>query len=283
MSLSRTNFEYIRSLLLRESAIVLDANKGYLVQARLMPIAQRRGLESIDQLIGQLQKQTNGRLVEEVVDAMTTNETSFFRDMTPFDELRQVVLPELFRRRASTRRLSIWCAACSTGQEPYSITMLLREYFSAYLDWDIYILGTDISSTALEQAKKGRYGELEMDRGLSRTHRGKYFRKEGSQWRISDECRSMVDFRSLNLVGNWPAFPQMDVILLRNVMVYFEQNTKKTVLHRMRKQMRPDGYMFLGGAETTMNIDDAFARVQCGGFSYYRVRQDRQDTSESIV
>lgn len=283
MSLSRTNFEYIRGLLLRQTAIVLDANKGYLVQARLLPIAKRRGLDTIDQLVAQLQQQQNGRLVEEVVDAMTTNETSFFRDVTPFDELREVVLPELFRRRSTNRRLAIWCAACSTGQEPYSITMLLREHFSSYLDWDIDILGSDISGNALAQARQGCYSDLEVERGLPRNYRDKYFRREGSQWAIAEKCRSMVDFRNINLVGNWPSLPKLDVVLLRNVMVYFEQTTKKQVLSRVRRQMNSDGYLFLGGAETTMNLDDGFARVQCGGFSYYRLRQTRPGTNGSTT
>jgi chemotaxis protein methyltransferase CheR len=250
---------------------MLDAGKGYLVQARLLPLAKSLGMSSIDELVVELQKHPDGRLADEIVDAMTTNETSFFRDTVPFDALRADIIPQLLQARASSRRLSIWCAACATGQEPYSIAMLLREHFRSLRDWDIRILASDISHSALAQATDGRYGEVEIRRGLPPALRDKYFRRTGTTWWIADEIRSMVSFRLVNLIGDWPPLPRMDIVLLRNVMVYFETETKRQVLARVRGQLCTDGYLFLGGAETTLLLDDAFTRIQNGRYSYYRL------------
>jgi chemotaxis protein methyltransferase CheR len=250
---------------------MLDAGKGYLVQARLLPLAKSLGMSSIDELVVELQKHPDGRLADQVVDAMTTNETSFFRDTVPFDALRDDIIPQLLQARASSRRLSIWCAACATGQEPYSIAMLLREHFRSLRDWDIRILASDISHSALAQATDGRYGEVEIRRGLPPALRDKYFRRAGATWWIADEIRSMVSFRLVNLIGDWPPLPRMDIVLLRNVMVYFETETKRQVLARVRGQLCTDGYLFLGGAETTLLLDDAFTRIQNGRYSYYRL------------
>lgn len=273
MSMNASNFEFIRQLIMRRSAIVLDESKGYLVQARLLPLVRTLGLPSIDQLVLELRKHPDGHLADQVVDAMTTNETFFFRDAVPFDALRDDIIPRLLACRASSRRLSIWCAACSTGQEPYSVAMLVREHFRAYRDWDVHILASDISYNALAQAAEGRYGEVEIQRGLPSALRDKYFLRRGGYWWIADEIRSMVSFRLLNLIGDWPALPPMDIVLLRNVMVYFETDMKHRVLSRVRGQLRNDGYLFLGGVETTLLLDDAFVRIQHGRVSYYQLRQ----------
>jgi chemotaxis protein methyltransferase CheR len=272
MAMNATSLEYIRKLVAQRSAIVLDASKGYLVHARLLPLARSLGLSNIDDLVRELRQHPDGPLVDRVVDAMTTRETSFFRDTTPFDALRDEILPQLIARRASSRRLSIWSAACSTGQEPYSLAMLIREHFRAQRDWDVRILASDISSIALAQAAEGRYGEVEMQRGLPAALRDKYFRSRGGYYWIADDIRAMVAFRLLNLVGDWPPMPQMDIILLRNVMVYFEVEMKRCLLGRVRELLAPDGALFLGGAESTLMLDDTFVRVQSGRFSYYQLR-----------
>ncbi len=277
MTLNRDSFEYIQRLLRRRAAIVIEPNKSYLVQARLQPVARRHGLTTIDQLVTELRGSHVDALIDDVVDAMTTNETFFFRDAAPFAALRREVFPQLFLRRAQQRRVRIWSAACSTGQEPFSIAMLLCEHFPQYRDWDIRMLATDLSHTVLQQAKTGSYNEMEMSRGLSPALRDKYFHRHGSNWTICDEIRSMVEFRPLNLAVQWPDLPKMDIILLRNVMVYFEAATKKTILRRIRKLLWQDGYLFLGGAETTLNLDDAFTRIVIDDFSFFQLHDDGVD------
>lgn len=284
MSLSGASFEYIQRLVRRRAGIVLESNKAYLVQARLLPVAKSHSLATVNQLVSELQRPQNGSLVDDVVDAMTTKETFFFRDASPFNALRQEVFPQLFQRRAVQKRVTIWSAACSTGQEPYSIAMMLREHFAEYLHWDIRLLGTDLSRTALQQAMQGCYNELEVSRGLSPQLRAKYFRRCDAQWLIRDEIRSMVEFRPMNLAVQWPPLPRVDVVLLRNVMVYFDAATKRLILRRVRDLIRPDGYLFLGGAETTLHLDDAFVRVTKGDYSFFQlVDRDADHNTRSLV
>ena len=279
MSFSSASFEYIQRLVRRRAAIVLDSNKAYLVQARLLPIVRHHNLGTIDQLVRELQQPHGGPLIDDVIDAMTTKETFFFRDAAPFAALRQEVFPRLFQRRAEQKRLTIWSAACSTGQEPYSVAMLLREHFPQYLDWGIRLLASDLSRSALRQAEQGRYSEVEMSRGLPPELRAKYFHQRGSDSVICQEVRSMVEFRPLNLAVQWPALPRADVVLLRNVMVYFDTATKKLILRRVRDLMLPDSYLFLGGAETTLHLEDAFARVVKEDFSFFQLRSGDADRS----
>lgn len=271
MSVSAASFEYIQQLVRRRAAVVLEANKTYLVRARLMPIVIRHGLGSIDELVAALHHPRHSDIIEEVVDAMTTKETSFFRDTTPFTALRREIFPRLFQRRAGQRRVTVWSAACATGQEPYSIAMLLRDHFPRQLS-NVRLLATDLSRTALRQAEAGTYNDLEMSRGLTPELQERHFRRNGRDWVIGDEVRTMVEFRHLNLAVQWPELPRMDVILLRNVMVYFETATKKLVLRRARDHMWPDGYLILGGAETTLHLDDSFVRVAKEDFSFFQLR-----------
>ncbi len=284
MSLSGASFEYVQRLLHRRAAIELESNKAYLVQSRLLPVVKRYGLETVDQLVAELQRFQTGAMIDDVIDAMTTNETFFFRDTSPFTALREEVLPQLFRRRELQRRLTIWSAACSTGQEPYSVAMLLSEHFSEYLDWDIRLLGTDLSRSSLRQAGAGCYNELEMSRGLTPHLRQKKKKKcaygaESASW-----IRSMVRPPPLKPAVQWPDLPRIDVVLLRNVMVYLDTATKKLILRRMRKQIWRDGYLFLGGAETTLHLDDAFRRVVMEDFSFFQLREHGRDLdSQSFV
>ncbi len=270
MSLSEAEFSYVRDLVYRQAAIVLEKEKNYLVEARLSPLARRHGFNTLTELVAQMRSQPSNGLSWHVVEAMTTNETSFFRDMHPFELLKKNVLPELIQRRAALRQINFWCAAASSGQEVYTILMLLRENFPQLQTWKISFLASDISKEMLERCREGCYSQLEVNRGLPAPLLVKYFQKIGTQWQIKDDLRRMVDFRQLNLAQAWPALPSMDVIFMRNVLIYFDMETKKGILSRVKKILKPDGTLFLGGAETTLNIDESYKRVQIGMTAYYQ-------------
>ncbi len=260
-SLAPGDLAFVADLVRRQSANVLDATKGYLVEARLTPVARERGFASVSTLIAELRASRHGPLHELVVDRMTTNETSFFRDVRPFTVLERHVLPELIERRAAQRSLTIWSAACSSGQEPYTIAMLLRDRFPQVVrDWNVRIVASDLSSAMLARAAAGRFSQLEVNRGLPAPMLVRYFSRVGTEWQISDEIRQMIEFRAINLVQPWPFLPMLDVVFLRNVLIYVDVPTKQVVLDRVRQVLRPDGSLFLGAAETTLNLDDRFER-----------------------
>jgi chemotaxis protein methyltransferase CheR len=262
------SFERIRELVRERSAIVLEPGKEYLVEARLQPILKAFGLANVDELCARLN--ASSALASEVVEAMTTNETSFFRDLHPFEALRTEVLPELIARRRKEKTLDIWCAACSTGQEPYSVGILLREHFPELADWTVTILATDISQGVLTRARGGRYRQVEVNRGLSANQLLKHFDRSGLEWQIKHEIRSMVSFSPLNLIAEWPAMPTFDVVFMRNVLIYFDVETKQRILNRVERHLEQDGYLFLGGAETTVNIAPNFERAPFERASCYR-------------
>jgi chemotaxis protein methyltransferase CheR len=272
MSLSRASFEFVRALLLERSAHSLEDDKVYLVETRLLPLARRHGFDSVEGLVLRLRARSDPGLLAELVEAMTINETLFFRDGGPFEVLRRVVLPELLARRAAARRLNIWSAACSTGQEPYSVAMILRQHFPALAGWDVRLVASDLSDAVLERARRGRYSELEVSRGLPPELREACFRQEEDGWQIRDELRRMVDFRRINLSGAWPTLPPLDLVLLRNVLIYFDPPTRRRILARIRGVLQPDGYLLLGGAETTHNLDDGFVPVSFDQVSLFRPR-----------
>jgi chemotaxis protein methyltransferase CheR len=272
MPLSQAELNIVRALVRERSAIVLDEDKGYLVESRLLPLAQQEGLESVSSLVARLGRASTG-LERQVVEAMATNETYFFRDVRPFDVLRQQVLPELVQRRAGERALRIWSAACSSGQEPHSIAMLLRAHQVVPLGWQVRLLGTDLSTGMLGRARQGRYSQMEINRGLPAALLVKYFERAGLEWQLKDEVRRMVEFSALNLIEDWPALPPLDVVFLRNVLIYFDVPTKKQVLANLRRVLRPDGYLFLGGAETTLNLDENYERAPFEGVSCFRLRR----------
>ena len=271
-TLTQTEFDYVRDLVRRRAAIVVDGDKGYLAEARLLPLARRAGLPTVAALVARLAGGPDSRMHEEVVEAMATNETFFFRDVHPFEALRREILPDLIRRRAAERRLTIWCAACSSGQEPYSVAMLVREHFPSLLAWDLRILASDISLAMLDRSRAGRYHTLEVARGLPTAYLAKYFERDGADWQVRDEVRRMVEYRRLNLAEPWPALPPADIILMRNVMIYFDVSTKRHVLANVRRLLRPDGTLFLGAAETTLTIDESFERIPLDQVSGYRLR-----------
>lgn len=270
--LSKTDFEFVRDLMLKSAAIVLETGKEYLVESRLAPLAHQEGFASLAELIDQLRKQPFNGLHWKIIEAMTTNETSFFRDVHPFEALKRAILPELLTKRAHERRLHIWCAASSSGQEPYSVAMLLREYFPTLASWTIRFIASDISTEMLARSREGRYSQLEVNRGLPATLLAKYFQRQGTEWQIKEELRQMIEFQQVNLAKTWPSLPPMDIILMRNVMIYFDVATRKAILNKIYRLLRPDGYLFLGGAETTMNLDDAFERVEFDRSGCYRLR-----------
>jgi chemotaxis protein methyltransferase CheR len=270
MPITTAEFDYIRDLVRARSAIVLEPGKEYLVESRLAPLARAEGHESIADLVVELRKPGSQRLQSHVIEAMTTNETSFFRDVHPFEALREQLLPELIRRRSGERALRIWSAACSSGQEAYSIAITMREHFPELASWDVRILGTDISTEMLERAREGKYAQIEANRGLPSKMLVKYFEHKGAGWQVKPELRSMLEVKAMNLVEPWGALPRMDLVFLRNVLIYFDVPTKRQVLERVRGVLRPDGYLFLGAAETTMNIHDGYERIPFERMACYR-------------
>ncbi|MEZ6137876.1 MAG: protein-glutamate O-methyltransferase CheR [Pirellulaceae bacterium] len=258
---STDSFEYLAELILRKSAIVLEASKSYLVESRLLPIARAHGWSSLDELVVALKRPGSAPLVDEVVDAMTTNESSFFRDLHPFNALRTHILPELITKRSKERVLNIWSNACSSGQEVYSIAMLLREHFPELASWRVRLIATDLSKNILEKAQSGIFTQTEINRGLPMPMVLKHFKRDGVHWRISEEIRKMVEFKVLNLIDTWPpTLPKMDIVFLRNVLIYFNVATKKQILDKVHRAMHSDGILLLGGAETTMNLNVRFER-----------------------
>jgi len=270
MKVSPVQFEFLRDLLRRRTGVVIDDSKQYLVVARLLPIVRQRAIPSLDTLVDRIRKTGDKALEKDVLNAMMTHETSFFRDKSPYETLRQLVT-EMIPKRSAHRQLAIWSAACSTGQEPYSIAMLLNENFPDLVaSWRIRIIATDISEPVLARAREGVFSELETNRGLTAELLKKYFRPLQGKWSIVQECRRLVEFRCLNLNGPWPALPPCDVIFLRNVMLYFDVPTRAALVTKMRRVLKPDGALFLGGAETMIGIDTAYDRLTGAGCSYYR-------------
>jgi chemotaxis protein methyltransferase CheR len=269
--LTDVDFDMIRNLLRERSAIVLDDGKRYLVEARLTPLVRELKLNSIGELIAQLRVQSGNGLQQQIVEAMVTTETSFFRDHHPFEDLRKTIFPRLLEQRRGERSLSIWCAASSTGQEPYSIAILLRENFPELASWKIRLLATDLSREAVERARAGRFKQIEVERGLPAALLVKYFVQHGTEWELRDDIRSQVEFQLLHLAGPWPRLPSMDLVLLRNVMIYFEVETKKAILDRLQRVLSPDGYLLLGGAETTFSLSDSYRRVDSLKSSFYQL------------
>ncbi len=275
MALAQIEFDYLRGLVREKSGIVLDDSKEYLVEMRLMTLVRMEGMESVDDLSRSLRGKPYGKLHAQVVDAMTTNETSFFRDLHPFETMRTEFIPQAMERHQATRRISIWCAACSSGQEPYSLAMLIRHHFPQLANWTIDLSGGDLSHEMLARAREGLYSQLEINRGLPAPLLVKYFQKEGSAWRLKQEIRDMVRYHELNLNGNWPVTRGLDFLFLRNVLIYFDLETKKKILERARSVLGPEGILFLGGAETTLNVDDNWERFQQGKTVFYKIRRSQ--------
>lgn len=271
-SISRHDFDYIRALVRKESSIVLDDGKMYLVISRLSPLAREHAFPSVGALISRLQSTAHGELHTLAVEAIATTETSFFRDLHPFVELRETILPELIKnRRDTSRSICIWSAACSSGQEPHSIAMILRDRFAELAGWNLQLLASDISRRMIERAQDGVYSQIEVNRGLPAPYLVRFFNQNGSHWQLKDELRGMFRFFRQNLAEEWAAVPPVDILMLRNVLIYFDVETRRKVLRRVRQLLRPGGYLVLGSAETTLNLDQEFVRVRSGRAVFYQV------------
>jgi chemotaxis protein methyltransferase CheR len=252
------DYEFLRKLLKEHSGLDLSADKQYLVESRLIPLARRVGLPGITELVLKMKAGSAEPLTADVVEAMTTNETFFFRDKIPFDHLRETMLPALLQARASRRALRIWCAASSTGQEPYSIAMLLKELGATLSGWRIEIVATDLSQGVLEKSKAGLFSQFEVQRGLPIQLLVKHFTQVGELWQLNADIRSTVQHRQLNLLQDFGHLGMFDVIFCRNVLIYFDQETKVGIFERLARLVEPDGFMVLGAAESVVGISDAF-------------------------
>ena len=252
------DFQLFGDIVRTRSGLVLTEEKIYLLESRLIPLARRRGLDSLEALAAEVRRTKDERLLMEITEAMTTNETFFFRDTRPFDTFRDVVLPQLLKARAAKKSLRIWTAACSTGQEPYSLAMLLKEEAAKMAGWRVEILATDLSNEVLEKAKAGLYSQFEVQRGLPIQLLMKHFQQVGEMWQIDSSIRAMVKFQPRNLLEDFSSIGQFDVVFCRNVLIYFDQATKSQVLNRVYDILAVDGALFLGGAETVLGICDRF-------------------------
>lgn len=262
------NFRYLCKTVYDASGIVLDESKRYLLEARLSPIAREEGLETLDSLCNLL-RATNGRPVrEKVVEAMTTNETLFFRDVKPFEALEHVLFPEITASKRLDRTVRIWCAASSSGQEPYSIAMLWDQM--GISGWRLQILATDLSDQMLERGKAGRYLQLEVNRGLPAKYLVKYFDREDSDWVVKPEIRRMIRWQKFNLKDSMRGMGPFDLVFCRNVLIYFDTQTKSLILSGIGSTLTPDGCVFLGASESTLGLDDTFERRLVGPAVVYR-------------
>ena len=262
MALAADDFAFVRHFLRAQSGIVLEPGKEYLVEARLTPVAQQAGFASLPDLITHLRQRAPTALCLQVVEALVTNETQFFRDVHPFETLKTSILPDLIAKRSAKRQLRLWCAAAASGQEPYSVALLLAEHFPQLATWNVQCIASDISNVLLERAQRGCYSQVEVTRGLPAPLLRKYFHKNGREWQLAERIRRGVTFRQINLVQAWPPLPPMDILFMRNVLIYFDADTKNTILGKVRQLLKPDGYLFLGSSEVISPRNTAFKRRQ---------------------
>jgi chemotaxis protein methyltransferase CheR len=254
------DYEYLRKLLKDHSGLDLSTDKQYLIESRLLPLARKAGLPGISDLVQKMKGGSNA-LITQVVEAMTTNETFFFRDKVPFDHFRDTIMPEMLKLRAARKSLRIWCAAGSTGQEPYSLAMCLKEMSAALSGWRVEILATDLSQEVLEKSKTAIYSQFEVQRGLPIQMLVKYFKQIGELWQINPDIRAMVGHRQLNLLHDFGQLGSFDVIFCRNVLIYFDQETKANIFGRLARSTEPDGFLVLGAAETVVGLTEAFKPI----------------------
>jgi chemotaxis protein methyltransferase CheR len=252
------DYEFLRKLVKERSGLVLSADKQYLVESRLQPVALKCGVEGLSALVARLKGANDDPLVVEVVEAMATSESFFFRDKLPFDYFRDTIMPALLAGRAARRRIRIWCAAAATGQEPYSLAISLKEMAQAVAGWHIEIVATDFSTQVLEKAKAGIFSQFEVQRGLPIRLLIKYFNKVGDTWQINPDVRAMVQFRPFNLLHEFACLGRFDLVFCRNVLIYFDLDTKSRMLDRIARVTEPDGYLVLGAAETVVGLSDSF-------------------------
>ena len=255
------DFELITRILRERSGLVLTKDKAYLIESRLNPVARKWQFNGFEELAAAVRLGKDERLLRDVTEAMTTNESFFFRDSKPFDQFRDIVLPHMLQARAAKRGFRIWSAACSSGQEPYSLAMILKDNEAKLAGWNIEIVATDLSTEILEKAIEGTYSQFEVQRGLPINYLVKYFKQEGERWVIDDAIRRMVTYKPFNLLTDPGPLGRFDVVFIRNVLIYFEQETKSQVLSGIARQIAPDGFLYLGGAETVLGISNDFQLI----------------------
>ena len=270
MPLAPQDMDFIRDLVLARSAIALDDKQHYLVEARLLPLAREAGLQDVPGLVGALRTKPYGEQHRRVVEAMTTNETSFFRDMHPFEALKRKIFPAIIERRASERRLNMWCAATSSGQEPYSVMMLLRDEFPQLATWNIRFMCSDFSEAMVARSRAGKFNQLEMGRGLPALSLVKHFDRIGTEFQVKPHLRQGFEWFQLNLAGPWPVMPPMDIIFIRNVLIYFKPEVRGQILEKARRLMQPHGALFLGTTESPHGLCAGLVAETHGPSIYYR-------------
>jgi len=268
MPCSATSYDYLRKLVQAQSANVIGSAHDKLFNMRLTSMATLAGAAGLDDFVEMLRKQPAGKLHYKVAEAMTINETSFFRDVRTFETIRNVLLPRIIDARRAQRRLRIWSAACSTGQEAASIAMLLSDRFPEVMDWDVRIIGTDIADNVVERARTGRYRRNEINRGLPARLLVKYFTRHGDEWELDGRLRRMCEFTHINLCEPLPEMPQFDLVLLRNVLLYFSPQDRTCVLNAAHRLLASDGYLVLGAAEQAEDSTDLF-QAEFGGESFF--------------
>ena len=260
--MNTADFDIYKDLLKKSSGLVLTQDKSYLIDSRLNPIAKKWGYDDIAAMTSVLRALPPKDLIKDIIEAMTTNETSFFRDTRPFETFKNIVLPYYKNKQGHSKRLRIWCAAASSGQEPYSLAMTIKEESAKMPGWTFEIVATDISNEILDQAKEGAYSQFEVQRGLPITHLMKYFTQNDDKWIINQELKQMIKYKYFNLLEPMSTLGKFDIVFCRNVLIYFDPPTKKDVMERIGGQMTEDGFFFLGGAETVLGITDAFKGIK---------------------
>lgn len=270
--LHAADLHFLCALLYERTGVVLDASKDYLLDARLAALASEEGLEGTAELLAMLRSSNGTRLRKRFAEVMLTKETSFFRDLVPFVALQSTIVPDLVARRREERRLVIWSAGCSTGQEVYSVAMLLLEHFPDLASWSLEMLASDLSEDALARARNGRYSLLEVNRGLPVAMLLKYFEQREMEWQLQDHVRRMVSFFQLNLMQPWPVLPKVDLLLMRNVLIYLDAAARSRVLENVCRVMRPDGYLILGSAESSLGTDVPLVPVHIDNTVVFRQR-----------
>ena len=274
-----TEMSWLCKMIRDKSGIVLGEDKLYLLESRLKPVAEKNAFRTITDLVIALRKTEWSPLHYQVIDAMTTNETYFFRDIAPFDALREKLIPDLIKKRAGEKRLHMWCGAASTGQEPYSIMMVLREHFPSLMGWDVKLLATDLSTKVLARCRNARYSQQEIERGLPPATLNRFFTKVGNEWEAKESIRAGIEFRELNLLDSWFNLGRFDIVFMRNVLIYFDVEVKRMLFGKIRKVLAPDGYLLLGGAESPLNIDNQFVRFPYDRGGVYRLLQASESPS----
>ena len=270
MPLAPSDIEFLTELVERHSGNVIAPRQVYMLERRLTPFAGTIGLENVESLVSQLRATYDESLSRQVAEAVTVNETSFFRDLHLFQALQHTVIPQVIKANADRKEIRIWCAACSSGQEPYSVAMVIREHFPQLYDWDVSIVATDLSEEMLRRSRLGVYSQLEANRGLPTQKLIRFFNRKGPHWQAKPELRELIKHRRLNLAEPWPYLGHFDIVLIRNVLIYFDQEVKKDILKRVKGTLRPEGFLFVGSAETLLGLGVPYHRKEIDASICYR-------------